>query len=126
VRAVDTNILVRLLARDEPRQLAAAERFVAGGAWVSHLVLVETTWVLDAVYARTGEQIAVAIAMLLDHEQLTVQDENAVRLALEHYQRKPALGFSDCLLLEIARQAGHLPLVTFDRQLGQLPGAQRL
>ncbi|MCK6371459.1 MAG: type II toxin-antitoxin system VapC family toxin [Gammaproteobacteria bacterium] len=126
MRAVDTNILVRLLARDEPRQLAAAERFVAGGAWVSHLVLVETTWVLDAVYARTGEQIAVAIAMLLDHEQLTVQDENAVRLALEHYQRKPALGFSDCLLLEIARQAGHLPLGTFDRQLGQLPGAQRL
>lgn len=126
MRAVDTNILVRLLARDDPGQLAAAEKFIAGGAWMSHLVLVETMWVLDAVYERTAAQIAVAVGMLLDHEQLTVQDENAVRLALQHYQRKPALGFSDCLVLELARQTGHLPLGTFDRQLGQLPGAQRL
>ena len=50
MRAVDTNVLVRLLARDHPVQLAAAEAFVQAGAWVSLLVLMETVWVLDSVY----------------------------------------------------------------------------
>jgi predicted nucleic acid-binding protein len=36
------------------------------------------------------------------------------------------LGFSDCLVLEIARKAGHLPLGTFDRNLSKLDGAQKL
>jgi predicted nucleic acid-binding protein len=36
------------------------------------------------------------------------------------------VGFSDCLILEVARKAGHLPLGTFDRELGRLEGAQRL
>ena len=46
MRAVDTNVLVRLLARDDAKQATAAEAFVNPGAWVSHLVLVETVWVL--------------------------------------------------------------------------------
>jgi len=45
---------------------------------------------------------------------------------LEHFRRKPALGFCDCLVLEVARAAGHVPLGTFDRDLGKLTGAQRL
>ena len=51
MRAIDTNVLVRLLVRDDPRQCEAAEGFIAKGAWVSHLVLVETVWVLDACMA---------------------------------------------------------------------------
>jgi predicted nucleic acid-binding protein len=43
-----------------------------------------------------------------------------------HFRKKPALGFSDCLLLGMARKAGHLPLGTFDRDLGKLHGAERL
>jgi predicted nucleic-acid-binding protein len=50
MRAIDTNVLVRLLARDDPRQLASAEAFVQAGAWVSLLVLMEAVWVLDSVY----------------------------------------------------------------------------
>ncbi len=49
-----------------------------------------------------------------------------VAVALEHYTRKPSLGFSDCLVLEIARKAGHTPLGTFDKNLGKLEGAERL
>ena len=49
MHAVDTNVLVRLLVRDDARQATAAEAFVAKGAWVSTLVLAETLWVLDAV-----------------------------------------------------------------------------
>ena len=48
MRAVDTNVLVRLVARDDAKQIAAAESFIERGAWVSHLVLAETTWVLSS------------------------------------------------------------------------------
>lgn len=126
MHAVDTNLLVRLLVRDDAAQIGKAEAFVAKGAWVSHLVLAETLWVLDAVYDRSAAQIAKAIELLLNHASLTLQDADVVALALEHFRRRPSLGFSDCLVLEIARKAGHLPLGTFDRNLARLDGTRRL
>ena len=126
MHAIDTNVLVRLLVRDDVQQVGAAEKFVAKGAWVSQLVLVETLWVLDAVYGRTAAQIAAAVDRLLAHADLSLQDAEVVAAALGQFRAKPALGFSDCLVLEVARKAGHLPLGTFDRQLGKLAGARRL
>jgi predicted nucleic-acid-binding protein len=126
MRAVDTNVLVRLVTRDEPKQAALAQAFIAPGAWVSHLVLTETTWVLSAIYELDASKIAAAVAMVLNHRELSVQEPDVVAKALEHFRRKPALGFSDSLILEVARRAGHLPLGTFDRSLGRLDGAQRL
>lgn len=64
MHAIDTNVLVRLIARDDPRQVEAAEEFVAKNAWVSHLVIAGTSWVLDSVCERTREEISTAIAML--------------------------------------------------------------
>lgn len=120
MRSVDTNVLVRLMVRDDANQVKKAEDFIAKGAWVSHLVLAETIWVLDAVYDRSAQQIAAAVAMLLEHNELTLQDSDVVAAALEHYRKRPALGFSDCMVLEIARKAGHVPLGTFDRNLVKL------
>lgn len=90
------------------------------------MVLAETMWVLDAVYERSAEQIASALHLLLNHEPLSLQDADVVSLALEQFKRRPALGFSDCLTLEIARRAGHIPLGTFDKDLSRLAGTQRL
>ena len=126
MRAVDTNVLVRLLARDDARQARAADDAIAKGAWVSHLVLAEALWVLDAVYERTPKQLVAALDLLLAHETLVLQDSDVVAAAVAQFRARPALGFSDCLVLEIARKAGHLPLVTFDKALGRLDGAQRL
>jgi predicted nucleic-acid-binding protein len=126
MRAVDTNVLVRLLSRDDARQTAAAESFVAGSAWVSHLVLAEAMWVLAAVYERGPGEIARAVEMLLRHRELTIQDSGVVEAALEQFRKRPALGFSDCLVVEIARKAGHLPLGSFYRDLARLPGVERL
>ncbi|SRR6266568_1302143 len=126
MRAVDTNVLVRLATRDDAKQTAAAEAFVAGGACVSHVVLVEFVWVLSSVYGLAASALGAAVGILLAHHDLTVQDSEVVAAALERYRRKPSVAFTDCLLLEIARKAGHLPLGTFDRELGKLPGAQRL
>ncbi len=126
MRAVDTNVLVRLVTRDDAKQVAAAEAFVEKGAWVSHLALAEASWVLSAVYELDHSAIATAIEMLLNHKDLTLEEAEAVSNALEIFRKRPALGFSDCLMLEAARKAGHLPLGTFDRNLGKLEGAQRL
>ena len=126
MRAVDTNVLVRLITRDDPKQLALAEDFISRGAWVSTLVLAETAWVLGSVYELGHAEIATVVEMMLSHEHLSLQDAEVVAAALERYRDVPALGFSDCLVLEIARKAGHLPMGTFDKRLGRLDGAERL
>lgn len=126
MRAVDTNVLVRLVVRDDARQAASAEAFIAKGAWVSHLVLAETAWVLSEVYELHAADVAKAIGMLLRHKSITLQDGDTVTAALTHFISKPSLGFSDCLVLETARKAGHLPLGSFDRNLSKLEGVERL
>ncbi len=126
MRAVDTNVLVRLITRDDARQTAAAENFIAGGAWVSPLALAEAVWVLGSVYELGPTDQARAIEMLLNHRQLVLHDRETVTAALELFRGKPALGFSDCLMLELARKAGHLPFGTFDRHLARVEGVQKL
>ena len=126
MRAVDTNVLVRLITRDDAKQVAVAEAFVAKGAWVPHLAIAEATWVLASVYNRDSDAVATAVEMLLNHEHLTVQDAEAVAAAVAQFRAQPRVGFSDCLMVEIARKAGHTPLGTFDRDLGTIDGAQRL
>jgi predicted nucleic-acid-binding protein len=126
MRAIDTNVLVRLIARDDSRQAAAAEAFVEKGAWVSVLALAEATWVLATVYELSSKDLAKMIEMLLDHRDLVLQDSEAVQDALKLFKAKPALGFSDCLMLHVAQKAGHLPLGTFDRSLAKVDGTQEL
>jgi predicted nucleic-acid-binding protein len=126
MRAVDTNVLVRLMTRDDAKQVAVAEAFVANGAWVLQLAVAEATWVLASIYDRTPGAIAIAVEMLLNHEHLTVQDSETVAAAVAQFRQQPKVGFSDCLMVEVARKAGHTPLGTFDRDLGKIDGAQRL
>ena len=126
MRAVDTNVLVRLLVRDDARQAAAADRFVAGGAWVSHLVLLEAVWVLSSVYGLDASRLGRALEMLLEHSDLVIQEPEVVEAALARYRSKRRVSLSDCLVLEVARKAGHLPVGTFDRALSRLESTQRL
>ena len=71
-----------------------------------------------ATAGATQPGFATAIEMLLNHASLALEEPAVVSNALQHFRRRPALGFSDGLMLEIARKAGHLPLGTFDRNLG--------
>jgi predicted nucleic-acid-binding protein len=124
------EMAVTLLEASMDRSLAdrtlppAAESFVAKGAWVSHLVLVETACVLDSVFELDHEQLAIAIELLLNHRQLVVQDPDVVALALAHYRQRPKLGFSHCLILEVARKAGQVPVGTFDREFAKSEGTE--
>ncbi|MGD0296705.1 MAG: type II toxin-antitoxin system VapC family toxin [Bryobacteraceae bacterium] len=126
MRAVDTNVLVRLITRVDPRQAATADAFIKPGAWVSILALAEAAWVLATVYERSSAELATAVEMLLNHNELVFQDSDAVASALELFRSRPSLGFSDCLMLHVARKAGHLPLGTFDRNLGRVTGTHKL
>lgn len=126
MRAVDTNVLVRLLVQDDPRQFEIARAFVSGGAWVSHVVLAEAMWVLSRLYRMDAEAIAQSVELLLSQANVGLEDPSTVTAALLAFRARPRLGFNDCLILEIARKAGHLPLGTFDRELGKLDGAERI
>lgn len=122
MRAVDTNVLLRLLVRDDADQVARAEAFVAPGAWVSLPVLLETAWVLKSTYGLSRQRIGTVLDMLVEHDRLTLQDEDTVRRACAQFARERSAGFSDCLIIEVARKAGHVPVGTFDKSMARLEG----
>jgi hypothetical protein len=69
--------------------------------------------------------------MLLNHRDLVLSNAETVIVALELFRVKPTrvkpiLGFSECLMLQVARKAGHLPLGTFDRNLSKIDGTRKL
>lgn len=126
MRAVDTNVLVRLLVRDDVEQARVADEYIKLGAWVSLLVLLETVWVLSVRYERSASQLARTLDLLLDHESLVLQDAEVVRRASEALRAKPSVGLADLLILEHARQHGHTPMATFDRGFAKVDGTIRL
>lgn len=126
MRAIDTNILVRLITRDHPRQHKAALQAINTGAWVSLVTLVETVWVLKSSFGLSRDRLADTIGVLLKHDALLLQDAEVVESALTLYRASPRIEFSDCVILDQARRAGHGRLMTFDRDLARLDGAQRL
>jgi hypothetical protein len=125
MRAVDTNVLVRLITWDDAKQPARADRFVSSGAWVSHLVLVETTWVLSAVHALD----AASIARALDASQSRgTVDPGSGRRARRAGAFSPEAGAGIFRLPDSGGRSrrGACSDGTFDRDLGKLVGAQRL
>jgi predicted nucleic-acid-binding protein len=126
MRSVDTNVLVRLIVRDDQQQSVSAELFIERGAWVPALALVEAIWELGSVYQLGSGALTTAVEMLLNHKDLTLQDADVVADALELFRSRPNLGFSDCLMLNLARKSGYLPLGTFDRNLAPIEGARKL
>jgi predicted nucleic-acid-binding protein len=125
MRSVDTNVLVRVLTGDDPLQSPAAEAFIRTNApvWVSHLALVETVWVLESVYNCGKLEMVEALKRILDNKELALEDPSVVRAAIARYQARSKVGFDDCMILEIARKAGHVPLATFDKALERAEGA---
>jgi predicted nucleic-acid-binding protein len=64
------------------------------------------------------------IEMLLGHESLVIQDADTVTAALANFRENPSLGFSECLILKLARKREHTPLAIFDKSLSKLNGVQ--
>ena len=81
---------------------------------------------LATVYELGSRELATAVEMLLNHRNLVLQEQEAIAGALELFRAKPKLGFSDCLMLHLARKAGHLPLGTFERNLAKIEGGHQI
>lgn len=124
---IDTNILVRFLVRDDEAQFDKArkliKREVAAGrcVFVSHLVLLETEWVLRSRYSLPKSQIIVAISGLLDATDVQFEDEPAIEEALYVWKDATA-DFADCLIGVENRRLGCRATVTFDAKASKLPG----
>jgi predicted nucleic-acid-binding protein len=119
--AVDTNVLVRLLVADDPAQTRRALAYLETRRplWVSTVVLVETVWVLTAVYGWSKAQILAMLETAGNSRDFAFQSVETVRTAIAAYVSGKA-DFSDCLALELARVEGHLPFATFDKATAKL------
>lgn len=130
--AVDTNVLVRLLVRDEERQFKAAKRLVdqaeADGEPVLIVLcaLLETEWVLRSRYKLDKASIADAFAQLLESQGVEFEHEPTVEEALYVWRRHPAAQFADCLLNARAVHLGRTRFVTFDVGASKLPRGELL
>ena len=118
MEAFDTNVVVRLLVRDDEAQCRRAEQLyrraiAAGGVWIPSVVIVETAWVLRGAYTFDRAAISNALRHLVSAEGVVAENEAATLRALAAFETGPA-DFSDYLILDTARRAEALPLWTFD------------
>jgi predicted nucleic-acid-binding protein len=127
---LDTNILVRLITRDHPEQTAQAQAFLkslgADGAYVPPTVLAETAWVLERSYRWSGTAILQALRITAHCGSFRLDDTALSAIELYRKEQGKGVGFADCLILQTVKDKHQGPLVTFDRHLGALLGAQGL
>jgi predicted nucleic-acid-binding protein len=126
VIGLDTNVLVRYFAQDEPKQSAAASRLIehltaeAPGV-VTAIVLAETVWVMEDVYGADREQISAIVDSLLRTTTLIVQDAEAAWRALSRFRAGKA-DFADCLIERTCVALGCRQTFTFDKQAARQAG----
>jgi predicted nucleic-acid-binding protein len=115
--AVDTNVVVRYLARDDARQTAQAdELFRSQQILILKTVLLETEWVLRYSYGFDRGLIGAALRGVAGLPNVTIEDAAAVSHALDWFD--DGMGFADAL--HVAGSAGADQFVTFDRKLSTL------
>lgn len=122
MRAVDTNLLVRLIARDEPEQRSAARAVMAAGdVLLLPTVLLEAEWVLRSRYRLPRAEIAAGLTTLCAQEGVSVASAEAVARALSAYAEGG--DFADHLHFALAAEHGAAAFVTFDRDFVAVAGA---
>jgi len=127
VRAVDTNVLVRYMAADEPQQTRVAEHFIESckreqeTIFVPILVLCELVWVLERSYRNSKGGILAALDQILETDLFAIENDSLVRRSIEEY-RVGKGNFADYLIGNVAKHAGCSDIVTFDRALAGAQG----
>src|SRR5271165_1242806 len=123
---LDTNILVRYLAQDDPVQSPRATEVIErrltpeNPGFVSVVAMVETVWVLDRAYSLTAKEISTAVERLLQVEVLAVENEQEVFTAVVALKQGRG-SFSDALIAELGARAGCARTLTFDQKALRLP-----
>jgi predicted nucleic-acid-binding protein len=123
--SLDTNVLVRLLTNDEPKQVRLARKALdlalAEGKtiWVGAVVLCELVWVLQGLYKYDKKQIITALDALLKFSGIEVQSPHLVKKALDVLAASSA-DFADIVLGLLSLDAGAEYVLTFDKKASKL------
>jgi predicted nucleic-acid-binding protein len=131
VIGLDTNVLIRYLAQDEPRQSAAATRLMEktlspeNPGFVTLVTLCEVAWVLAGPYGSDKGRIHAVIEALLGTRQVEVESAELVWKALRAWEGSPA-DFSDALIGEVCAAKGARAVVTLDKAAAKLPSFELL
>ena len=130
---LDTNVLVRYLAQDDARQSAIATRWIENGlsaaapGFISLVVLVELCWVLNRLYGATENEIVATAGDLLASELFHVESRAVVQAAVQRiHALKSKGGFTDHLIVEIAKTQGCTHTVSFDKAAVRTAGMRLL
>ncbi len=128
--ALDTNVLVRYLVRDDLQQAEAARTLLESltderPGYVCREVTVELVWVLERAYRYFRDQIAAVLEQLVATEGLAIEAADDVARAAFRY-RAGGAGFSDLMVLAAAERADAHPLYTFDQKVARLDGVSLL
>lgn len=128
-QSLDTNIVLRLIMGDIPRQRDAAMELLetqAGAFYVAEIVFVEIEYALRQHYGLSRRQIAELLEDFVNHPKIA-SNRALLRAVLPLYAAQPALSFTDIMLAEQARLTDSAPLWTFDKKLAlQSPSAELL
>ena len=126
---LDTNVLIRYLVQDDPKQSRAANKFIIQFAdsettlFIPLSVTLETEWVLRSVYVFPKESIIEVFVSLLETREMQFQDEASVERAIFLF-REHNVDFADCLHVAAAFTHDHLPMMSFDKQASRVEGIE--
>ena len=126
MKGLDTNVLVRYLTEDDPRQAAAAVKEIEGTGKkdekliVQPLVLCELAWVLDSAYGVGKKELLDVFERILRTAQFEIPAKDLVWRSLADYRAGKG-DFSDHLLGRLNEDAGASVTITFDRALRGSP-----
>ena len=101
---LDTNVVVRYLVQDEPKQSARAshiiEKAVKDGEllWICQVTLCEIVWVLERCYSISRNELIRVIEQLLQTQQMRIEKDDVVWQALRDFEHHHNTDFSDCLI----------------------------
>ena len=117
---LDTNVLVRYIAQDEPTQAALAGRLIESftadvPGFVSTVTLVETVWVLARAYRTAKAEILQIVEGLLRARELVIEDAETHYLALNLFEAT-TVDYADAVIAQSGRRAGCEYTATFDRR----------
>ncbi len=123
---LDTNVLVRYIVRDDPKQTAVATELIEkrctpeNPGWINLIVACEVTWVLKSVYGRPREDIAGVIETILTSNELNVESADALWQALRKF-RSGSADIADYLIGATNSLHDAAPTFTFDRKVSADP-----
>ena len=117
MRAIDTNVIVRFLTGDDPRQAARARRVIGeGDIFVPTSVVLESEWVLRSAYGFSSDRVVQALRAFAGLPGIAFEDGALIARALEWTEQ--GMEFADAL--HLGQSNGCSIFLSFDRRLSRI------